>query len=417
MLTAHLAPVVLSMDGPPLREAAVVVDGDRVVAVGRAAEVVPSGARIRQHEGVLLPGLVNAHAHLEYGPSFADLATGGLDFPRWIAELSKRRRGLDDAGWLVEARGSTHALLRTGTTCVADVVTAGPGARAAALVGLAGISYVEAVRADDAGWPAERARVVSLLDAPGRVTGLSPHTLWTLGSEPFRDAARLARERGLRLHPHLAETAEEAELVLAGTGPLRAALEAVGLQHDLLGVGSGRSPAEQADHLGGLGPDVHVAHGVHLSASDRALLRARGTAIALCTRSNAVLRAGQAPVAALLPEGSPVALGTDSLASSPDLDLLAEARACRELALRQGADPAGLAEALVRAATVGGAAAMGLLGPPGSLRSGVLAAGVRADFAVFDVPTGGDPHEALLDHGPGRCTATVLAGRLVHRRR
>jgi len=410
VLTAHSAPVVLTLTGAPLRDGAVLVDGDRVAAVGPARDVVPAGVRVRAHRGVLLPGLVNAHAHLEYGPSFADLASSGLAFPAWIAQLTRRRRGKDDTSWLVEARGSVHALLRTGTTCVADVVTTGPGVRAAALAGLAGTSYVEAVGADDASWPVERARLEVLLAAGGRTLGISPHTLSTLSSEAFRDCARLARERGLRLHPHLAETTEEAELVLSGTGAFASALRGIGLVHDLLDVGSGRTPAEQADHLGGLGPDVHVAHGVHLSASDRALLRSRDTAVALCTRSNAVLRAGEAPVAALLAEGSPVALGTDSLASTPDLDLLAEARATRDLARRQGAPADGLAELLVRAATVGGAAAMGLSG------AGTLVPGGRADLAVFDVPTDGDPYTALLDHGPGRCTATVVAGRLVHRR-
>jgi len=410
VLTAHSAPVVLTLTGAPVRDGAVLVDGGRVAAVGPARDVVPAGVRVRAHRGVLLPGLVNAHAHLEYGPSFADLATSGLAFPAWIAELTRRRRGRDEAAWLVEARGSVHALLRTGTTCVADVVTTGPGVRAAALAGLGGISYLEAVGADDAAWPVERARLEVLLATGGRPLGISPHTLYTLSSEVFRDCGRLARERGLRLHPHLAETTEEAELVLSGTGALSCALRGIGLDHDLLDVGSGRTPAEQADHLGGLGPDVHVAHGVHLSSSDRALLRSRDTAVALCTRSNAVLRAGEAPVAALLAEGSPVALGTDSLASTPDLDLLAEARATRDLALLQGLPADGLAERLVRAATVGGAAAMGLAG------AGTLVPGGRADLAVFDVPTDGDPYAALLDHGPGRCTATVLAGRLVHRR-
>jgi cytosine/adenosine deaminase-related metal-dependent hydrolase len=82
--------------------------------------VVPDGVRVRRHRGVLTPGLVNAHAHLEYGPPFADLATSGLPFAAWIAELTARRRGMDDADWLASARGSVHGLLRTGTTCVAD---------------------------------------------------------------------------------------------------------------------------------------------------------------------------------------------------------------------------------------------------------------------------------------------------------
>jgi aminodeoxyfutalosine deaminase len=415
--TVHVAPVVLTMTGPPLLDGAVAVHGDRVVAVGGRDDVVrrSAGARVREHRGVLTPGLVNAHTHLEYGPAFADLAVRGLAFPAWIAELTARRRAMTTAGWLEAARGSVHAVLRSGTTAVADVVTTGPGVRAAALAGLAGTSYVEAVGADDARWPRERERVVGLLDAGGRATGLSPHTLYTLGTAVFRDCVQLARGRGLRLHPHLAETTAEAEYVLSGSGPLADAMARYGLALELLGAGAGVSPVRHCDDLGGLGPDVHVAHGVHVDADDRALLRARGTAVALCTRSNAVLGAGQAPVAAYLSEGSPVALGTDSLASCPDLDLLAEARAARDLALRQGAPPHGLARALVRAATVGGAAATGLAG------GGSLVEGGRADLAVFDVPVGcgccgGDPHDALVEHGAGRCTATVLAGRLVHRR-
>ena len=410
--TVHLAPVVVTMTGPALRDGAVLVEGDRVAAVGPRADVLAAAgtARAREHAGVLTPGLVNAHAHLEYGPPFADLATAGLPFPAWIGELTRRRHATDAVGWLEAARGSVHALLRTGTTAVADVVTTGPGVRAAAMAALAGVSYVEAVGADDARWPAERARVERLLAEPGREVGVSPHTLYTLGTAVFRDVVALARGRGARLHPHLAETAAEAEFVLAGTGPLAASMTRFGLALELLAGGAGVSPVQHCDALGGLGPDVHVAHGVHVDAGDRALLRERGTAVALCTRSNRVLGAGEAPVAAYLSEGSPVALGTDSLASSPDLDLLAEARAARDLALRQGASPAGLAEALVRAATVGGAAAMGLAG------TGTLAPGVRADLAVFAVPTDGDPHEALVEHGAGRCTATVVAGRLVHRR-
>jgi cytosine/adenosine deaminase-related metal-dependent hydrolase len=211
----------------------------------------------------------------------------------------------------------------------------------------------------------------------------------------------------MRLHPHLAETSDEAEWVLSGTGAFAGFVERFGMDMELHGVGAGTTPVRHCDELGGLGPDVHVAHGVHVDAADRALLRERQTVVALCTRSNAVLQAGEAPVADYLAEGSPVALGTDSLASSPDLDLLAEARAARDLARRQGLErPERL---LVEALTTGGARALGL--PLGTLEPGG-----RADLAVFDVPTEGDPHEALVEHGAGRCVATVLGGRLVHRR-
>jgi cytosine/adenosine deaminase-related metal-dependent hydrolase len=352
-----------------------------------------------------MPGLVNAHAHLEYGPRFADLATSGMPFPQWIAQLMGRRQGLTEQDWQVEARGSAHQLLKSGTTAVADIVTVGPAVGVVRALGKQGVSYGELAGVDAKGWAQAWPRLEGILGAGAE--GISPHTLYSLASSVFRDMVSAARARGLRLHPHLAETSDEAEWVLSGTGTFAGMVERFGFDFELTGVGSGTSPVRHCDELGGLGPDVHVAHGVHVDADDRALLRERGTVVALCTRSNAILQAGEAPVADYLSEGSPVALGTDSLASRPDLDLLAEARAARDLARRQGLERP--EEGLVRALTVGGAQALGQ-------DIGTLREGVRADLAVFDVPVEGDPYVNLLEHGAGRCVATVLGGRLVHRR-
>ncbi|HVF18980.1 MAG TPA: amidohydrolase family protein [Mycobacteriales bacterium] len=412
--TMHLAPVVLPMVGRPLLDAGVVVAGERIAAVASRADLLAEfpQARVREWPGVMIPGLVNAHAHLEYGPPFADLATSGLAFAQWIQQMAGRRRGMTDADWLAAARGSVADLLRTGTTCVGDVVTIGPGTQAAARAALAGVSYLEVVGCDEAGWPAERARVLARMEsAPsGRALGLSPHALYSISGPVVTATVALARERGWRLHTHLAESVEEAEYVRSGGGAIGEALQRIGLAHDLLGSGAGVSPAVHLDGLGGLGTDVHVAHGVHLDAADRARLRDRGTAVALCARSNQILAAGEPPVAALLAEGSPIAVGTDSLASSPSLDLLAELTVLHDLARAQGYDGGDLGERLVSAATIGGAAALGLAD-----ECGALVVGRRADLAVFDLPTD-SPYDALVRSGAGRCVATVVAGRIVHRR-
>ena len=409
--TLHRAPVVLPVTGEPIRDGAVLVEGDRVVAVGPRDTVDAGAARVRDWPGVLTPGLVNAHTHLQY-TDFADLATSGLPFPVWIRTLTERRYTWTPPQWRESTRRGVHELLRTGTTCVADVVTDAAALPVVARSGLAGVAYVEVVGVESYRWPEERAALLGRLDAApnGIDVGVSPHALYSLGTESVRGAAAVARERAVRLHPHLAETENEVEYVAHGTGPIADFGRARGLTFELIDHGTGRTPVAEADALGLLGPDVHVAHGVHVTADDRATLRRHGTAVALCVRSNTILGAGTPPVAAYLAEDSQVAVGTDSRASAPSLDLLDELVALRAVALAQGASPDGLASRLVAAATVGGAFALG--------RSDVgrIEPGARADLAVFDVPTDGDPYEALVAHGAGRCVATVLAGRLVHRR-
>lgn len=388
---------VVPVEGPPIRDGAVTVEDGRILAVGPAGDpdLVPDAF----HDGcVITPGLVNAHAHLEYGASFADLATSGLPFPQWIAELTRRRYAFSAEEWAAEAADGCARSTAAGVTSVADIVTTGPGLFEVARFGLGGVSYLEASGVDDTRWLDRRTRLVELLDtAPaGRRVGISPHTLYTLGTSVFRDLLALARERGLRVHTHLAETAEEAEYVLSGTGLIAAAMTRSGLALELIGAGSGVSPAAHLDELGGLGPDVHVAHGVHLSAADRSLLRRRSSAVALCPRSNRVLGAGVAPSADLLADGACV--GTDSLASSPSLSVLDELRELRSAAP---------AEVLLAAGTVRGARAMGMTD------AGYLGVGARGDLAVWRVAGAiEDPVADVLTDA--ECVETVLFGWPVH---
>jgi cytosine/adenosine deaminase-related metal-dependent hydrolase len=347
----HAASWVVSIAGPPLQRGGVLVADGRIVAVGRADELRERAGGVTEYPGILMPGLINAHAHLQYGPSFADLAGGGQAFPDWLLTMTQRRLVMSDEGWRAEVAGSWAMASASGTVAVADIVTS----VAALDVEIPGVRYLESVALASAAWPAEQDRLEPLL-AGHDDAGLSPHTLYTIGTAVLRGSIDLARQTQRRLHPHLAETADEDEFVRYGAGPFATWPFAAELRD---GGGSGRSPAEYLDSLGGLGTDVHVAHGTHLGVADRALLRTRGTAVALCVRSNAILDAGVPPVAALLREGNPIAVGTDSLASTPDLDLLAEARALAAAAGRQGYREADLATRILHACTAGGAYAIG----------------------------------------------------------
>jgi 5-methylthioadenosine/S-adenosylhomocysteine deaminase len=389
----------------PVPDGAVAVSGGRVLAVGPATELRSRypGAAERHWDGVLTPGLVNAHTHLNYSHC-AHFHGNRKPFDTWIQDFAPVIASTTPEGWRAAAAEGVRQMLATGTTAAADVVT-GPAALTAQRdAGLAGVSYLEAVFHDARTWPRVRDAWYAQLTGGA---GISPHTPYTLDTPVLAELATEARARGVRLHPHAAETVGEVAFTATGSGPFADLARTMGLDLALVGCGSGRTPVGELDAAGLLGPDSHVAHGIHVSAADRALLRSRGTVVALCPRSNARLVSGEAPVAAYRAEGNVVAVGTDSLASVASLDLLADVAELYALARRQGSPPEGLARWIVEAATAGGARALGR----GDL--GVLAEGARADLAVFAV-AGDDPYAALVAHGAGSCVGTVVSGEIVH---
>ncbi|MEU5871589.1 amidohydrolase family protein [Glycomyces sp. NPDC047369] len=409
----YTAPVVVPVAGDPIREGAVGVDGGRIAYVGPAAGA-PEADETTAFTGVMTPGLVNAHTHLCY-TSFADMYGNEKEFFEWIQEFARRNPETADEAWKASTQEGIDESVRHGVTAVADIVTAAAGFAPLLASDLAGVAYWEAVFIDEAAWEVRRAawrevvtdtRAVNNSDI---AVGVSPHTLYTLGTNVGKSIAELARTLDIRLHPHLAETAHEDMFVRRGSGPFAFMNRRAGLNLEIADGGAGHSPAVQMDKVGWLGADSHVAHGVHLDKADRELLRDKGTAVAVCARSNARLEAGEPPIAALRAEGNAVAVGTDSRASSPDLDVAAEWPVLRRIALSQGDTGDGLDEWLVRAATEGGAKALGR-GDIGALKEGN-----RADLAVFDVPVDGDPYAALVAGAAGHCTATVLRGRPTER--
>lgn len=397
----HAAEAVLSLTAPAVAAGGVLVHEGRIVAVGKSDELRSHAEEIVRYDGILMPGFVNAHAHLQYGPSFADLVqlgvSAGHTFADWLLQMTERRKAMSDPGWRDEVAGSWEQARSTGTVAVADIVTS----VAAFDVAVPGVRYLESVALPSAAWESEARRVDAVLTSHPEA-GISPHTLYTLGSGVITGLTKLARERGRRIHPHLAETVDEDEFIRAGTGPFAAWPFAAEIRD---AQGAGCSPAQHLDALGGLGADVHVAHGTHLDAADRQLLRERGTPVALCARSNSLLGSGAPPVAALLREQSPIAVGTDSLASTPDLDMLAEVRALAVIAISQGYDDADLGLRLLFAATRGGAAAIGR-SDLGRLETGAVAAFAHV---LVDDPAAEDLVAEVLRSGAGQPAGDPLS--------
>lgn len=395
----YSAAVVCPMGSPPLPAGGVLVEAGVVLAVGPAAGLRQDAARVHEIDGVLLPGLVDAHTHLELADAAAVPPEG------WA-----------DERWGRSAHRGVTAALRGGATAVGDVVTRGPGVPAAAHARLHGTSWVEVDGVDVSHHDEVLAAVERTVRLPagGRRVGLAPAAPTAVGTGVLQALAALAERLGLDLHTHLAADRDEVAALGRGAGPLADRARARGLEFEWLDGGVGLSPVRYAEACGLLGPRTSLAHGIWVEADEAALLAARGTTVVCCPRANAARGAGEAPLERYAEAGTALALGTESALHGPGTapDLLAEAAAWVELAGRRGLSswpgpdgPRPLAEQAVRLLTVDGAAALGWDG------AGVLAPGRRADLVAVATPASPDTVYAdVLAKGAGRQVLTLVAG-------
>jgi aminodeoxyfutalosine deaminase len=406
-----VAPVV----SPPIRNGAVVVQGSQVAWLGPLA-LLPrrwSGRRVDHRRGVMTPGLVNAHTHLQYS-RFAVLGqTRHESYEDWAYAFDGLYRAVTEPTfWAESALEGARQAIASGTTVIAETVTDDEARGALASCGVTGVEYLEEIGHTECTWTVARKRFLARLDqASVTPVGISPHALYSLDPSVVSDMLAIATERGLRVHSHVAESAVEADLYRTGNPTVVEIFPGHGQFELVRRKGTGLGTAEYADSVGLLVQTAHLAHGIYLDRTERDLLRARGTQVAFCPRSNAVLGEGPAPVAEYLKEGHEIAVGTDSLASSPSIDLLADLAQLERTARAQGYREEDLAARLLRAATLGGAKALGLHAEG----YGALATTGPADLAVFDVSVTREEAEAsLVAHGEGRCVLTVAGGNVLH---
>jgi len=413
-VTVHRARAVLSPGAPPLVDGAVAVRDGRIAAVGRFDDVISEfpDAAVHEEDGALTPGLVNAHTHLQY----TDMAAVGRavheGFESWMGAFMELYPLPRD--WSASAAEGAALCLRAGTTAVAEIVTDAEAGSAVHEAGLHGIAFWEVLGWTESAWrlggPDTVRAQLSALPAPPTV-GLSPHAIYSLDTEVIRDLSHLAAEWGVRQHIHAAESAWEDAYVRTGTGDLAERWRANGRGEFALlsGNGAGTGVIAYLDSLGALTPTTHLAHGIYVDAEDRRLLRDREVSVALCPRSNAVIGLDPPPIAAYLREGNAIAVGTDSLSSSPSLSVWHDVAALHRLAREQGYTAPDLHARLFHAATAGGAHALGL---DAADPTGILEIGARADLAVFPVSatTPEDALVELVEAGPAEASLTVVGG-------
>jgi cytosine/adenosine deaminase-related metal-dependent hydrolase len=351
------APWVLPIAAPPIRDGAVTVDErGRVLAVGRRADLRGAAPEERAR-GVLMPALLNAHTHLELC-HLAGAVPGGDGLVPWTGRVMARPQAAPE---LVReaARAGVRALHAAGVAAVGDVGNSLAALAALGETPLRGLFFHEVLgsRATAPGGAlADLARERAALAAwPDRITYVpAPHAPYSASSRLLREVFAAAAATGHPTTIHLAEDADEIALLLDGGGRWPAVLERLGVP-----LGS-RTPRQRpVAYLASLGAFAAPAppllvHMVHADAEDRALARRHGASVVLCPRSNLHIGGRLPDVPALLADGIPLALGTDSLASSPSLSPWGEIAALAERF------PALPPDTWLRAATAGGASALAL---------------------------------------------------------
>jgi 5-methylthioadenosine/S-adenosylhomocysteine deaminase len=347
---------------------AVAVDGGRIAAVGTEAEV---DARFRGKEvldaggGIVMPGLVNAHTHAAM-VLFRGVADD-LKLMEWLQKYIFPAEKINVTAEFVKAGTRLAALemIRSGTTTFVDMYyfeeQVAEVCKEAGLRGVLGSTLIEFPAPDNKTIPDALAYAERFLKRWGSdplvVPAVAPHSTYLATPETLKAARALADRYRAPILIHLSESSDEQAQVRERYG---------------------HTPTEQLQQLGILRRGVLGAHGIWLTASDRAILKEAGVGVAHCPQSNMKLASGTAPVREMLAEGMRLGLGTDGAASNNDLDMFEEMLTAAFLAKHASGDPTvAPAPAVLEMATLGGARALGM-----EDRIGSLEPGKRADLVV-----------------------------------
>jgi 5-methylthioadenosine/S-adenosylhomocysteine deaminase len=373
--------------GAVLEDRAVAVRDGRIEALLPRADALaryPGYARIELSEHALIPGLVNAHTH------------AAMTLMRGLADDLPLMRWLEDHIWPAEMKhvspqfvkdGTLLAcaeMLRGGVTCFNDMYFFPEAALEAALeagirasLGMIVVEFPSAYASDSRDYLAKGLALRDRWrDHPLLSFCFAPHAPYTVSDATFHEMAKMAGEIYAPVHIHLHETEDEIERSVA--------------EH-------GVRPIERLRRMGLLGPGLIAVHAVHLTDEEINLVSKHGSSVVHCPSSNLKLASGFAPTAKLAAAGVNLALGTDGAASNNRLDLFEEMRLAALLAKAVARDAQAIpAHAALRAATLGGAQALGLESRVGSIEDGKAADLVAVRLAGPELSPCYDPASHLV---------------------
>jgi cytosine/adenosine deaminase-related metal-dependent hydrolase len=401
--------VILPVAQPAIEDGAVFISRGRIRAIGRWRDLRRTAPESVHDlgEAVLLPGLINAHCHLDY-TDMAGAIPPPKNFLSWIEAIIAHKAAWDYSDFAQSWLHGARQLLRSGCTTVADIEAVPellPDVWAATPLRVISCLELISVRRRQPPAALVRETLAKLRKLPaGRSRAvLSPHALYTTNHALLAAVRRAPLRARQPLTMHVAESADEMAMLQHARGPMFDWLRRNG--RDMTDCGT-RSPLQQLAALKLLGPHFLAVHVNHLAPGDAALLARTRSHVAHCPRSHAYFRHAPFPAAELRAAGVPLCLGTDSLASlgkegrrKPELDLFAELRAFTTQ--HPGIPPAELLELVTR----NPAAALGQRG-----RLGELTPRAHADLLVLRSPAGPAVALETLLHTPPEIAAVMIAG-------
>lgn len=391
---------VAPVDAPPIEHASIVVEHGRIVSVGRAHS--PTHSAIDFGDAVIVPGFVNAHTHLEFTGASGRLTYSG-SFTDWIKRvIPLHPASVSKDAHRAAVREGFRLSLAAGVVAIGDIGFGRVPREEWSSAPLHTVGFLEVNGmgpkrianpnlADVLDWCAVPEGHAPQRDAasPLHRVGIEPHAPYSTDTSVYQRTIELAARTRRPISTHLAETREEERFLRDGTGPFRELLETFGLWD-----GSFRpprcSPVEYAVRMGLLACRPVLAHVNYPSDRDLDLLVGSGASVVYCPRSHAYFQHAPHRWRDMLAREINVCLGTDSLASNKTLSILDEVRHI------WAADASVPLDALLRMATLNGAAALGLADVIGSLTPGK-----RADFVVIPLGNVGtsDPVGDILESG------------------
>lgn len=379
---------VLPISSAPIRNAAVAIDGGTIAAVGSRQQIQENypNAEIEDFgPAAILPGFVNCHSHLELTAMRGALDAVENDFRTWLLKLNSLRAEMTNDDIVAAAVEGAREGAAAGVTCFGDIGRFGhAGVSALKEVGLRGIVFQETefspdnrTADDDFRNLGEKFERLKAEETELVSVGLSPHSPYTVGSRLFELIAQYAIINRVPLSIHAAESVEEVDLLTKGDGFFSDIYD----RFDVEWQSPHCTPIEYLERLGVLSTKPLLAHCVVVSDGDISRIASNGAKIVHCPKSNAKFGHGWAPFEKFLDAGITVGLGSDSVASNNVCDLLEESRFAA-LAARNRPDRKRFitAKEALKAATLGGAQALGL-----DHLIGTLEPGKQADIAVVSL--------------------------------